>query len=374
MTIPAMMPLRSSISQFAVSNMQNSERVELVRRRLGLTKIGFAAALGIDRKTLQRFDSGEHALSDRSMDALVALSGYPKKFFYKGEFDYPNAEAVSFRSLRSLVASARDAAIAAGALAFELDDWITVRFELPAHSIPRLNSFAPTDAATSLRSYWSMGERPISNMINVLESHGVRVFSLAEETRHLDAYSFWRNDRPYIFLNTLKTPEHSRFDAAHELGHLVLHRHGGPSHRNAEEDANAFASAFLMPPSGLRAHLPVIRKLKDILEGKKRWRVSAAALAYALHKQDIVSDWHYRGYFIELSKYGRAIEPFGIEPETSQVWRKILTDLWRQGITIDHISDELKIPERELSNLLFGIAVAPVSGRHHEIPSLRLIK
>jgi DNA-binding transcriptional regulator YiaG len=233
-------PLKLSISQSAISKMQNPERVELVRRRLGLTKIRFAPALGIDRKTLQRFESEDHALNDKSMDALVALSGYPREFFYKGDFDYPNAEAVSFRSLRSLAASVRDAAIAAGALAFELDDWITGRFELAPHSIPRLNNAAPTDAAIFLRSYWSMGERPIRNMINVLESHGVRVFSLAEETRHLDAYSFWRSDRPYIFLNTLKTPEHSRFDAAHELGHLVLHRHGGPSHRNAEDDANSF--------------------------------------------------------------------------------------------------------------------------------------
>jgi len=27
------------------------------------------------------------------------------------------------------------------------------------------------------------------------------------------------------FLNTYKTSEHSRYDAAHELGHLTLHRH-----------------------------------------------------------------------------------------------------------------------------------------------------
>jgi hypothetical protein len=102
--------------------------------------------------------------------------------------------------------------------------------------------------------------------------------------------------------------------------------------------------------------------------------VSAAALAYALHKQGTISDWHYRGYFIELSKYGRTKEPFGIEPETSQVWGKILTYLWRQGITIARVADELKIPEKELSNLLFGIAVAPAMPGRHQIPSLRLIK
>jgi transcriptional regulator with XRE-family HTH domain len=100
--------------------MQNPNRVELVRRRLGLTKIGFAKALGIDRKTLQRFDAGDGDLSPKTIAALVAISGYPLEFFEKEDFDFPNPEAVSFRSLRSLVASARDAALAAGALAFEL--------------------------------------------------------------------------------------------------------------------------------------------------------------------------------------------------------------------------------------------------------------
>jgi Zn-dependent peptidase ImmA (M78 family) len=354
--------------------MLNPERVELVRLRLGLTKIGFAKALGVDRKTIQRFEAGTHDLSPTCVDTLVQLSGYPQEFFEKGRFDYPDPKAVSFRSLRSLTATPRNAALAAAALAFELDDWVFARFELPEHSLPKLNNPTPADAAMALRAYWGIGERPIGNMINMLESHGVRVFSLSEETRHLDAYSFWRNDKPYVFLNTLKTPEHSRFDAAHELGHLILHRHGGPGHRSAEDEANSFASTFLMPPADLRAHVPVVRGLRDLIEGKRRWRVSAAALAYTLHKQGVISDWHYRGYCIELSKYGRANEPFGIEPETSQVWQKILTDLWRRGVAMSHIAHDLKIPERELSNLLFGIAAAVDSGSRLPQPAeLRLI-
>jgi Zn-dependent peptidase ImmA (M78 family)/DNA-binding XRE family transcriptional regulator len=339
--------------------MQNPERVELVRLRMGLTKIGFAQALGVDRKTIQRFEAGVSELSPKCIEALVGLSGYPKEFFEGKGVDHPDPSAVSFRSLRSLTATVRNAALAAGALAFELDDWINARFELPEHSLPQMHNYAPADAALALRAHWGIGERPIGNMINLLESHGVRVFSLSEETRHLDAYSFWRNNRPYVFLNTVKTPEHSRFDCAHELGHLVLHKHGGPSHRSAEEEANAFASTFLMPPADLLAHIPTVRHLNDLLEGKKRWRVSAAALAYTLNKHGIISDWHYRGYCIELNKYGRANEPFGIEPETSQVWQKILTNLWREGIAILHIANDLNIPEREISNLLFRIAAAP---------------
>jgi Zn-dependent peptidase ImmA (M78 family)/DNA-binding XRE family transcriptional regulator len=340
--------------------MQNPERVELVRLRLGLTKSGFAAALGVDRKTLQRFEDGSD-LNPTVLGKLCALSGYPEAFFSKGSFDYPNPDGVSFRSLRSLTASSRDSALAAGALGFELDDWIATQFSLPEHTLPRANNRSPADAAAAVRSYWGIGERPISNMVNLLESKGVRVFSLAEETRHLDAYSFWRNEKPYVFLNTAKTPEHSRFDAAHELGHLIMHKHTGGSHKSAEDEANAFASAFLMPPGDLLANIPRVRDLDDLIRAKKRWRVSVAALNYALHKIGVISDWHYRSYYIQLNKLGRDIEPEGIEPETSQVWSKVLTALWKEGVTLSHISRELLIPEKELSALLFGIAAAPVT-------------
>jgi Zn-dependent peptidase ImmA (M78 family)/DNA-binding XRE family transcriptional regulator len=356
--------------------MLNPERVELVRLRLGLTKIGFAKSLGVDRKTLQRFEAAphEHELSDEYVENLVRLSRYPRAYFEKtGSPELPSADAVSFRSLRSLTAGPRNRALAAGALAFELDDWIASRYDLPPHSIPKLDDRDPRDAALALRARWGIGERPIGNMINMLESHGVRVFSLSEETRHLDAYSFWRNGRPYVFLNTMKTAEHSRMDAAHELAHLTLHAHGGPSSHSAEHEANTFASAFLMPPGDLRANMPFVRRLSDLVRGKKRWGVSAATLAYALHKQGVISDWHYRGYCIELNKAGREKEPEPMQPETSQVWQKILTDLWRQGISMSRISQELCIPEHELTNLLFGIARTPTATLPRGRPALSLV-
>jgi Zn-dependent peptidase ImmA (M78 family)/DNA-binding XRE family transcriptional regulator len=352
----------------------NPERVDLVRRRLGLSKIEFASRLKVDRKTIQRFESGENELSQDTLDALVAVSGYPQTFFYKGFPETPSPDAVSFRSLRSLTARPRDAAIAAATIAFELDDWVQERFDFPAHDLVQMKDFSPQDAALSLRSRWGIGVRPIANMINVLEAHGVRVFSLSEETRHLDAYSFWRDERPYVFLNTCKTAEHSRFDAAHELGHLVLHRHGGPAHRSAEDEANAFASEFLIPSPDLEANVRVIWSVDDLIRAKKRWGVSAAALNYALNHRrfKIVSDWSYRGFCIELNRIGRGVEPEPMQPESSQIWAKVLTALWREGVSLSRIATDLAVPERELSNLLFKIASTPKLPEPAVRASLRL--
>jgi len=333
----------------------NTERVELVRLRLGLTKIAFAAELGIDRKTLQRIEkNGE--MSSEILNTLSSFSGYPIKFFSKDTIQFPNPDGISFRSRRSLTANVRNSALAAGALAFEIDDWVHENFVLPKPSVPPYENKTPIDAALTLRANWGIGERPISNIINLLEAHGIRIFSLVENTNHLDGYSFWRNETPYVFLNTKKTAEHSRFDAAHELGHLVMHRHTGSNHKTAEDEANAFASAFLIPPNDLVAKLPRVNSLKQIIEWKKRWKVSASALNYALHKNGLVTDWQYRSNYIQLSKYGRENEPEGIiEKETSQIWQKVLQSLWLDGITLSHIAKQLDIPEQEISNLLFNI-------------------
>lgn len=351
----------------------NVERLDLIRSRLNLSKSEFAEKIGVDRKTIQRFERGEADLSDKTIESIVAISGYPIGFLSKSTPEMPGLDGVSFRSLRSLTAKSRDASLAAASLAFELDDWVHTKFDLPSHDVPQIVDRTPQEAAMALRVRWGIGVRPIGNMLNVLESRGVRVFSLSEETRHLDAYAFWRNNKPYVFLNTCKTAEHAKFDAAHELGHLVLHRHSGSKHKSAEQEAHQFASEFLMPEADLIAQMPFVRSLKDVIEAKRRWGVSAAALIYALRRLNRISEWNAKGFYIELNRGGRDKEPNPMPRETSQVWTKILTALWRDGLTLSRLSAELCIPERELNNLLFNIAVPTRTPSESARPRLRLV-
>ena len=82
----------------------------------------------------------------------------------------------------------------------------------------------PETAAEVVRAEWNLGEQPIPNLVPLLEVHRVRVFSLTQECREVDAFSLWLR-QPFVFLNTQKSAEHSRFDAALELSHLVMHGH-----------------------------------------------------------------------------------------------------------------------------------------------------
>ena len=101
----------------------------------------------------------------------------------------------------------------------------------------------------------------------------------------LNAFSFWRDGNPFIFLNNFKTAESSNFDTAHELGHLVMHKHGDPKgDRSAEREADRFASAFLMPARDVRARMPRPVTLNVVLAAKARWRVSAKPRGGRVHQ------------------------------------------------------------------------------------------
>lgn len=274
-------------------------------------------------------------------------------------------------------AKERDAAIAAGSLGLQLSDWVETRFSLPTPNLLDLSyETNPEAAARSLRQYWGLGEKSVGNMIGLLETHGVRVFSLSENTRTVDAFSFWRDDRPYIFLNNFKTAERSIFDSAHELGHLVLHRHGGPrdQSRAAEREANAFASAFLMPANDVRARMPRFIDVKVVIKAKTRWRVSAVAMAHRLHSLGLLSEWRYKSICIELGKRGyRTGEPDGIERETSIVWKKVLSQLWNERTSKNEIARALHIPLDELEGLVWGLAGAAPPARPPQTRRLNIV-
>ncbi|HEY8606603.1 MAG TPA: XRE family transcriptional regulator [Noviherbaspirillum sp.] len=337
--------------------MFNPLRLSLARRRRKLTKKALAEAVGFDQKTVIRYEAGEVEPPADSIAALSAALDFPESFFFGTDVDEPQAEAASFRSLSSMSARDRDGALAAGAFAFLLSDWVDERFKLPIQDLLDCKEDSdPEAAARMLRQKWGLGERPVRNMVHLLESKGVRVFSLAENTQTVDAFSMWRNNTPYVFLNTFKTAERSRFDAAHELGHLVLHKHGGPQGgRIAEDQANQFASAFLMPEAEVRAKLPRIGSLSEIVEAKRYWRVSVAALNYRLHKLGITTDWQYRNFCIQIAERFRKSEPYGIEREESIVWEKVLADLRSTGTTKRHIASDIGLPVTEIENLLFRL-------------------
>lgn len=358
--------------------MFNCKRLTLARKRRGLTAKGIAGLAALSPLTITRLEKGDNNPDEETVQKIANALSYPISFFYRDDPESINLNAVSFRSLTKMTAKERDAALSAGDIGVELFDWVEDRFALPKSNLIDLSyETNPEIAARTLRQHWGIGEKPIPSMIKLLEFNGVRILSLSENTAHVDAYSFWRGSKPYVFLNNNKTAEHSTFDAAHELGHLVMHRHGGPqSTRDAEKEANTFASAFLMPRDDVRSRVPRLVKVDTILTMKRRWRVSAMAMAYRLHSLKLLTDWQYKSVCIELSRRGyRSGEPNGLERDKSTIWHKVLTQLWSERITKNEIANALDLPLDELEGFIQSlISLTTTDDKRPNKTSIKLLK
>ena len=342
----------------------NPSRLTLARKRRGLTMTKLASAVGVEPRSISAYEKGEFGPDDDRMGKLASTLRFPEAFFFGDDLDEPTPDIASFRALSKMTAGQRDTALGAGAIALMLNQWIEARFELPATDLLDLSrEDDPETAARSLRQLWGLGELPVKNMVHLLEAKGVRVFSLSLDAAEVDAFSMWRQSTPFVFLNTKKSAEHSRFDSAHELGHLVLHRHGSPQGREAERQANTFASAFLMPRASVLANAPRLASLDHLIKLKKLWSVSVAALTYRLHTVGVLSDWHYQSLYIELSSRGyRKTEPDEGPREASQILQKVFAALRDESVSKGDIASELCVDPEELDQLVFGLALTGLSG------------
>lgn len=328
-----------------------------------MNKTILAERIGVEPRAVLAYEAGEYAPKDDVLARVSHELRFPVEFFFGPDLHEPAAETVSFRSMSRMSAAQRYAALGAGAIAFMLNDWIEEKFQLPVPDVLDLRDEEPEAAAGMLRQHWGLGERSIKNMVHLLEAKGVRVYSLMERNVEVDAFSLWRQCTPFVFLNTQKSAEQSRFDAAHELGHLVLHRHGGPRGQEAERQAHAFASAFLMPRGSVLALAPRLATLAHVIKLKKHWIVSAAALVVRLHAVGLLTDWHYRTLCIEISQRGfRKKEPEGAPREQSEIIEKVLTALRAEGMSKSDIANALNIDVEELDSLVFGLVITALGG------------
>jgi Zn-dependent peptidase ImmA (M78 family)/transcriptional regulator with XRE-family HTH domain len=339
--------------------MFNPRRLSLARKRRRLSAKALAEKTGLAVDTISRLENGSNPPDETTVAKLARALSFPQAFFFDQDPEEIDTGAVSFRSFSKMSARERDAAISAGSLGLQRSNYVEERFNLPTPNLLDLSyETNPEAAAYSVRQFWGIGERPIGSLLALLETNGIRLFSLSENTASVNAFSFWRDNKPFVFLNSFKTAESSIFDAAHELGHLVMHKHGDPKEtRSAEREANSFASAFLMPAKDVRARIPARITVEIILKAKMRWRVSAMAMAHRLNSLGLLSDWQYKSICIELGKRGyRSSEPEGIDRETSVIWRKVLSRLWSEKTTKNDIAAKLNLPLDELEGLIWNLA------------------
>ena len=305
-------------------------RLTLAREASGLTKTELAKSLGLSAAAMTQFESGRTSPSDETMSHLQRRLGYPPDFYYRAITTRLEADACHFRRQRGATKREQRKVLAKGALLLHLADFLTKYVNLPPVALkpPGPRPRTPDDIeriALGCREDWQLGLGPIENVVKLLETKGVLVLELLGAGTTLDAFSTWSGGRALAFLGAEKgSASRRRFDAAHELGHLLMHKPGqqGP---DIESEAHRFAAAFLLPREPFERECPSRLNWFRLRELKSRWKVSLAALVTRAYHLGIYSTATYRRAFVQLGAKGwRRNEPDEPPFESASLLRRAL--------------------------------------------------
>lgn len=329
------------------------------REAAELSQEAFAEMLGISRATLSGFENGHVAIDTAKLLTASRLLAKPvADFFRKGEpaltLLYRSAEDVqpnadiqakfqrlcgAYRELEEIVGVA--------------DMMLTPpEYRHVPGFHPKPHHFA-AQVAQSERERLGLGQMdPVENIFKLLDENGVRVFALdVDQDRVFGISAFSGRYGPCILVNKRNTRERNIFTAAHEYGHLVMHRdlYVNPTpaeqkDQGTEEAANTFAAHFLVPEAGLRALFQknVGRKnvgVEDIVFLKLHFRVSAQMMLRRLRDSELI---HPRDHDHQLELLRIA------EPDKTKEVKPLSTDpitAWEPTCRFDHLKRKAALAE-----------------------------
>lgn len=340
----------------------DGNRLSLARRLRRLNRTALASGAGVSAAAITQFERSQSRPTAATAAQLALHLGMPLQFFQRGaEIERIPTEAAHFRSLRSTPAISRDRALAfaelSAAVVNILEEYVDFpEMTIPTHLVDSAISTAEIGAiAEEVRATLRLSPGPIPHMIRTLEAAGAVVLTMTDDvaSREVDAFSTDTGRRPLVLLSPFKNDRaRSRFDAAHELGHLVMHPDVEPGSKTVEDQAQTFASQFLAPDSQLLPDLPEKLNWEALLVAKQKWKLSLRALAFRAHRLGLWSDSIYLRANKRLSLEGNPERgPLGPREQPIAVGRAADV-LYAAGYDVATLAASSRLPETVLHDVI----------------------
>jgi Zn-dependent peptidase ImmA (M78 family)/DNA-binding XRE family transcriptional regulator len=299
------------------------QRLTEAREANGINIIVLAEMLESSRQSVSAYEKGTQSPSREILDLLSKKLGMPKQYFLKPKSRQDKLRII-FRSFASSTKKERIRAERKLDWLLEIIEYLGLYVDFLPVKVPNIDISSDVenisseeieDIATACRRGWGLGDGPLSNVVRLLGNNGIIVTRREFESPKLDAFSTWAEDIniPIIFLNDDKrSAVRSRFNAAHELGHLIFHRsvkNISKSLKIIEKQADKFSSAFLLPAETFTADFgyPSLDTFRVI---KERWKVSIRAMIMRCYDLGIIDEKQKTRLFITYTRKGwRKKEP-----------------------------------------------------------------
>ena len=293
------------MSRIGVQGFQHTRLCQILAARR-LSQVQLASMVGVSPSTLSKWRSGTQAPEREKLERLAGVVNVATEWFLRpclADLSLP-----LFRSAASAHVAARDMLQArlewAQDIAMALEEFV----DFPDLNIPvrpftspeQITSEDIEKVAAECRERWGLGHAVIEDLSLATESAGILVIREETGVANIEGLSAWSRvlNRPFIFLSADKDNGYrSRFDLAHEIGHLVLHREIAGSdnidqHKILEQQAHRFAGALLLPAESFASEIRLPPTLDDLLILKRRWGVSVGAMIMRLSALELIDDDH----------------------------------------------------------------------------------
>ncbi|TCV85819.1 XRE family transcriptional regulator [Sulfurirhabdus autotrophica] len=281
-----------------------SQRLFRARKAAGLSLRALGDAIGLSHASIKKYEDGVAMPSSEILIKLSRALNVRTEYFFRPET--VALDGIEYRKRSSLPKKQLNA-ITHGVI-----DQIERRIELESlFPTPPVIPFAPVEGlpdaivdvsqiegvAETVRQAWKLGFDPIPDLIDVLETHGIRVFIVDTNTdRKFDGLAAKVNQMPIVVVGSNWPGDRQRFTLAHELGHLML---AGRLAADIDEEkaCNRFAGAFLIPRQSVLQELGQHRNYiepKELALLKEEFGLSMAGILYRASDLGIVTH-AYRG-------------------------------------------------------------------------------
>lgn len=330
----------------------NPEMVIIARESRGFSQSALAKKMKISQGILSKIERGYQSPSDDLVTKLSSTLDYPKKFFYRMGYKYPG---ISYHRKRKSIPQKALNRVEAGVNILRLHfEEMLKNVEFVENNIPhfRINEdkMSPSDIARAVRQKWMLPPGPLKSLTQVVETAGCIILHCDFGTRMMDGLSIsMPKYSPMIFINKDIPGDRLRFTIAHELGHIVMHEYCTPT---MEDEANEFASEFLMPEQDIRHELTRL-SIDKLASLKMRWKVSMQALLMRATKLKKISERNKQHLWMLMGKAGyRTHEPIEIPFEKPSLYKEIIDiHLDELNYSTDELCDIICIHEDEFESI-----------------------
>lgn len=374
------------VSKESIFNPKRLREARLIR---GLTISELAKKIGVTRQAISQFELGEHTPKPDTMMAIINTLKFPRGFFYK-EYKEQYIGNTFFRSNATATKKSKEMQYNKAILAGHIYEYLSDYIEFPELNLPDTSEFVSDwdnelieKLATKVREHWGIGDKPIANIVHLLERNGIMVFSIDTDSQKVDAFSQHRTGRPFIFLGNDKQSAFRRqFDGGHELGHVLMHPDidnqeilSREENKLLEYQANRFASALLLPADAF-AKTVTSTSLLHFVELKKYWQVSIGAMIYRCKELNLIDDSRYTSLQKQISmKKMRVKEPLDdVYPlQKPVVLKKSILMLLENDVKNElQLIQEVAVPQ-EYIEMLCNLDEGTLNYKEPE-PTIKLVK